>query len=260
MKPKLLLPLLALAITAMSFYVLKPTVSEKPTASETRPPATVSIPSSDSSTNTLEPDVPQEPAAESSPVQELETEIVHGIRVRKDRNCTVELHYVHLGDGKVVETYSCESNLPPKPQVYDEYDDETLAGMAYSDPVAAEVLGKRLADYELERARRLMLRSVALRPENTHPILWLASANYGLIDVNGQPALGEMAENYLLARLAEEMGTPGAATSIHALLIKAGFKDKDFQDLELEVEVDLDQIREIQLEVSGQSDLPEVSL
>jgi len=253
MKPKLLLPLLALAITAISFYVLKPT------ALETEPPAAVSIP--DSSTIHRKLDVPQgEPTAESGPAQEMETEFVYGIEVRKNRNCTVELHYIDIGDGKVVEAYSCKPNQPPAPGVYDEYNNETLAGMSYSDPVAAEVLGKRLADYELERARMLLMRSVALRPKNTLPILWLASANYGLIAVNGEPAIGEMSENYLLARVAEELGTSGAATSIREQLIEAGFQEKDFLELEMEVKVDLFEIREIQLEVTGQSDLTEVSL
>jgi hypothetical protein len=253
MKPKLLLPLLALAITAISFYVLKPT------ALETHPPAAVS--SNDSSTNNGKLDVPQEePTAELGSAHEMETEFVYGIEVRKNRNCTVELEYLDIGNGKVIEAYSCKPNQPPAPGVYDEYNNETLAGMAYSDPVAAEVLGKRLADYQPERARMLLMRSVALRPDNTLPILWLASANYGLIDVNGAPALGEMAENYLLARVAEELGTPGAATSIREHLIAAGYQEKDFLDLETEVKVDLVEIRNIQLEVTGQSDLTEVSL
>jgi hypothetical protein len=198
--------------------------------------------------------------AESSPESDSDTEIVHGLRVRKNRNCTVELHYVDIGDGTVIEAFSCTPNQAAKPGEFDEYDNETLAGMSYSDPVAAEVLGKRLADYEPERARRLLLRSVALRPKNTSPILWLASANYGLIAFNEEPALNQMAENYLLARVAEEMGTSGAATSIREQLIEAGFQEKDFLELEMEVKVDLFEIREIQLEVTGQTDLTEVSL
>ncbi len=252
MKPKLLLPLLALVITAISFYVLRPNFSG------TESPAEIFVPSK--STHDHKPDVPLEPAAESNPVQEMETEFVYGIEVRKNRNCTVELHYLDIGDGTVIEAYSCKSNQPPAAGLYDGYDNEALAGMAYSDPVAAEVLGRRLADHELERARGLMMRSVALRPENTFPILWLAGANYGSLAVNGEPALAEMAENYLLARVAEEIGTPGAATSIREHLIEAGFEDGDFEELEIEVKVDLKQIREIQLEVTGQSDLAEVSL
>ena len=63
-----------------------------------------------------------------------------------------------------------------------------------------------------------------------------------------------------VARVAEEMGTPGAAIGIREQLIKAGFQDRDFEDLEMEVKVDLYRIQEIQLEVTGQSDLAEVSL
>lgn len=252
MKPKLLLPLLALAITAISFYVLKPADLES------RPPAVVSA--DDRSTNDRKYDFQKEPTTESIPGDDSVVEIVHGLPVRKNRNCTVELHYLDIGNGKVVEAYSCTPNQPPEPWEYDEYGNETLAGMSYSDPVAAVVLGKRLADYEPERARRLLMRSVALSPKNTNPILWLASANYGLIAVNGEPAIGEMSENYLLARVAEELGTSGAAASIREQLIEAGFQEKDFLELEMEVSVDLFEVREIQLEVTGQSDLAEVSL
>ena len=132
--------------------------------------------------------------------------------------------------------------------------------MSYSDSLAAEVLGKRLAEVDPERARMLLMRSVALRPQNTNPILWLASAYYGLVASNGEPAIDEMSQNYLLTRVAEELGTNGAAASIRSHLIRAGFEDKDFLRLEKEITVDLVQIRDVQLEVHGRSELTEPSL
>ncbi len=132
--------------------------------------------------------------------------------------------------------------------------------MSYSDSLAAEVLGKRLADIEPERARMLLMRSVALRPQNTNPILWLASVNYSLVARNGEPAINEMSQNYLLARVAEELGTHGAAASIRSELIRVGFEDEDFLKLEEDVIVDLAKIRDVQLEVHGRSELTELSL
>jgi hypothetical protein len=207
-----------------------------------------------------------EPVAESSPIDvkssqpDSDTEFVHGIRVRKNRNCTVELRYLDVGNGTVIEAHSCTPNQPREPGVFDGYDDATLAGMAYADPSAAEVLGKRLAEDHPEMARSFMLRSVALKPQNTHPLLWLASENYSLVATNGEPAITEMSENYLLARVAEELGTPGAATSIRDNLMSVGFHEEDFLKLEKGVIADLEVIRDIQLEVNGRSDLPEVSL
>jgi hypothetical protein len=188
------------------------------------------------------------------------TEIVHGLRVRKDRNCTIELNYVDTGDGNLIEAYSCTPNQPAEPGEFDQYDNATLAGMAYSDASAAEALGKRLAEDDPESARELMIRSAALRPRNPQPMLWLASAYYGLVAVNGEPAIKEMMENYVLTRLAEELGTSGAASSIQEQLAKAGFQDKDFLQLEDVVAADLVTIREIQLEVTGSSELAETPL
>jgi hypothetical protein len=46
--------------------------------------------------------------------------------------------------------------------------------------------------------------------------------------VESEPAIKEMSQNYLLARLAEELGANGAATSIRDQLTSAGFQDRDF--------------------------------
>jgi hypothetical protein len=46
--------------------------------------------------------------------------------------------------------------------------------------------------------------------------------------VESEPAIKEMSQYYLLARLAEELGTNGAATSIRDQLTSAGFQDRDF--------------------------------
>jgi len=123
--------------------------------------------------------------------------------------------------------------------------------------VAAEVLGKRLADSDPVSARILLIRSVALRPKNTDPIRWLASAYYGLVAENGKPAFREMSENYLLQRIAEELGTRGASEAIRHRLIEAGFRHEEFLEMEEALRVDLGEIRAIQLEVTGSSELTE---
>ena len=253
MKLKTLLPLLAIAaVAAFVFYVQKPYSFE-----ETQPPAAST---NDNSTMDQEPLVQEELATAWNALPEIETEVVHGLKVRKDRNCTVELNYIDIGDGNVIEAHSCTPNQPPEAGEYDQYDDATLGGMAYSDPVAAEVLGKRVADSDPVSARILLIRSVALRPKNTDPILWLASAYYGLVAENGEPAIREMSENYLLQRIAEELGTSGASDLMRRRLNEAGFRDEEFLEMEEALRVDLNEIRAIQLEVMGSSDLTEWQL
>jgi hypothetical protein len=187
-------------------------------------------------------------------------ETVYGIKVRKDRNCTVEPRYIDVGDGTVVEAFTCTPNTPREAGPYDKYDNETLALMSYSDALAAEVLGKRLAEQDPDQARQMMLRSVSLEPQNADPVLWLASAYYSRVATNGVPALAEMSEKYRLTRIAEELGTAGAASAIRQSLLDAGLQEADFQNLEEQLQQDLATIRQIQLEVFGESTLPEVSL
>ncbi len=252
MKSKFLVPLFVLAAVAVVGYVL--TLGD----TEDHPPPFVS--NHDKTSSELAPVVESESTTTTRSETDSDFEVVHGLQVRKDRNCTVERRYIDVGNGTVIEAFSCTPNQPAEPGAFEEYDNETLAGMSYSDSLAAEVLGKRLADIDPERARMLLMRSVALRPQNTNPILWLASAYYGLVASNGEPAIDEMSQNYLLTRVAEELGTNGAAASIRSHLIRAGFEDKDFLRLEKEITVDLVQIRDVQLEVHGRSELTEPSL
>ena len=258
MKSKFLVPLFVLAAVAVVGYVLMLGDTED------RPPPFLSIHDQtsiyDQTSRELVPVVESEPTTTTRSETDSDFEVVHGLQVRKDRNCTVERRYIDVGNGTVIEAFSCTPNQPSEPGAFEEYDNETLAGMSYSDSLAAEVLGKRLADVDPERARMLLMRSVALRPQNTNPILWLASAYYGLVASNGEPAIDEMSQNYLLTRVAEELGTNGAAASIRSHLIRAGFEDKDFLRFEKEITVDLVQIRDVQLEVHGRSELTEPSL
>jgi len=258
MKSKFLVPLFVLAAVVVVGYVLMPADTED------HPPPFVSIDDNtlinDKTSTEVTSVVESESVTTTSSETDSEFEIVLGIQVRKDRNCTLERRYIDVGDGTVIEGFSCTPNQPAEPGAYEEYGNATLAGMSYSDSLAAEILGKRLADIDPGRARMLLMRSVALRPQNTNPILWLASVNYSLVATNGEPAIHEMSQNYLLARVAEELGTHGAAASIRSELIRVGFEDEDFLKLEEDVIVDLAKIRDVQLEVHGRSELTELSL
>ncbi len=93
-------------------------------------------------------DLAQEPGSESqADSSQLNdgTEVVHGIRVIKDRNCTVKVHYIETSPGVTTTAYSCEPN-EVRQGPYDEYSNETLAELAYSDADAAELLGIRKDD------------------------------------------------------------------------------------------------------------------
>lgn len=197
--------------------------------------------------------LPEELAPESAAAtQEQEnslTEIVEGLPVYRGRNCTIEKRYVDIGDGTIVEGFVCVPDLPTPEGKFASVPDDALEVLSYSDPDAAEILGKRLVETDPGKSYDLLLRSVALRPRNTDPILWLADQSYSLTNVNGSPALESMSTNYVLSRVAEELGSPVTSASKRRQLEQAGFGTEDFERLEVVVREHLTRIDEVRSEV-----------
>ncbi len=137
--------------------------------------------------------------------QELEgTEIVHGIRVRKDRNCTVQLRYVEKPDGTLIEAYSCEPNEPKEQDIYKTYTNQTLATLAYSDAHAAHVLSKRIHETDPENALKLAIQSTAMSGD-TMPINWLAQHYTQPSKRNGEVILKTIEDRYVMSGVIKEL-------------------------------------------------------
>jgi len=130
------------------------------------------------------------------------------------------------------------------------YDNPTLVGMSYSDAGAVQELGERLSEVDPETARDMMLRAVALDPENTKPLLWLTANNYSAIANNGEPALNEMQESYVLWVVAEGMGGYGNPEFSARRLRELGFTEQDFADLDAIANEELQKVRGIRLDVA----------
>jgi hypothetical protein len=181
-----------------------------------------------------------------------DTEIVMGIEVRKDRNCTVTRRYVDMGDGTVVEAFSCERNEPVTVGAYDIYTNDELAEMTYADAGASEELGKRLAGTKPAASRTLMLRAVALSDGRVEPLLWLAAQSYSMTSRNGEASTESLKQAYILNTVAAKLGTdaPGAKR-LRRLLEDAGLDDRAIDALHLSVVKDLQFIRDVQVQVIG---------
>ncbi len=246
MNTKLTLLLLGvIAACAVAVRLLLPEAGNAPTPAVPEPVAT-------ESGGELAP-VP-EPAASDDP----ETEIVLGLEVRKDRNCTVERHYVDLGNGTVTEAYRCVP-VSPLTDEYDHYSNEQLRVLSYSDAKAASVLGKRLVELSPRRAEALLLRAVALQPDNLDPVMWLVAQAHSLRG-ESQAAQTARAYTYVLTRTAQALGSDADVGWILADLQLAGFSPEDVARLEGEVRKNLRRIRDIQLEVFGETTIDEVQL
>jgi len=244
------LTLLLLAVIGACFVAVQSISPEPVTSSGTVVP--------DQPVTVAENPVPQPVASEEAVADVPETELVMGITVRKDRNCTVRRHYVDLGNGTVTDAYSCVPNEAP-PDDYDQYGNDELRVLAYNDARAASVLGKRLVDVDLEQSRELLLRAVALQPANLDPVMWLAAHAYS-VRGDSTAARDASANTYVLTRTAQAMGSAASVDWIIADLERAGFAAGDIAKLDDQVRSALRRIRDIQLEVFGESLVDEVLL
>jgi len=200
---------------------------------------------------------PQQPAAArsyelaQSPGADDETEVVLGIRVRKDRNCRVELKDYVTTDGEMFSAYSCTPNNPAPQRIYADYDNETLAGMAYSDANAAATLGQRLISKDTHRSYQLLIRAVALDGKIEH-LAWLADQAFGAVAINGEPQVANLQRQYELAALASRLGDgPGKAEYLKDKLFRSGIDEARLNALNLRVDELLKSMRNIQRTVLG---------
>ncbi len=145
-------------------------------------------------------------APEPHGLADSKTETVLGIRVRKDRDCTVELNDHVTPQGEMFSAYSCTPRHSTPPHPYAHYADETLAVMAYSDAEAAAVLGKRLLGKDNKKSFELLIRASALDGGKVETIAWLSDQAFGTIAVNGTPQVANIKRQYELAALAARLG------------------------------------------------------
>jgi len=251
MKTKLTLLLLTLVVACVIATQLeRPDTAPLPPAA-TPADAPAKLPAIVAEEDSPEPDsvaAPEPPA----------TEMVMGIEVRKDRHCSVQRHYIDLGNGTVTDAYSCVPNETAVGE-YDHYSDDELRVLSYNDARAASVLGKRLVEVDLAESRRLLLRAVALKPANLDPVMWLAAQAYSLRG-ESPAAQSARANTYVLTRTAQAMGSAVDVQWILEDLDGAGFGEKEIAVLEERVRENLRRIREIQLEIYGESLVDEVLL
>ena len=181
------------------------------------------------------------------------TETVLGIRVRKDRNCRVELNDYVTPEGEMFSAYTCTPFEEPAPHPYAHYTDEALAELAYADAEAAALLGQRLAGTDHERSYQLLIRATAL-DGNTRHLAWLGDVSYGTLRVDGELQVETVMQRYELAALAAQLGEdPGFSLFLRDELLRSGVADDQLGHLDAHVEELLDTVRDIQLTVFGET-------
>ena len=181
------------------------------------------------------------------------TEIVLGLRVRKDRNCHVELKDYVTTDGEMFSAYSCTPIGPVSAHPYADYDNATLAAMAYADAAAAALLGQRLIRKDTRRSYRLLVRAAALEGGNIRHLAWLSDQAFGAIAIDGEPQVANLQRQYELSALAARLGDDsGRADYLKNELVRIGVDDDQLDSLDARVSALLQSMRDIQRTVLGE--------
>lgn len=178
-----------------------------------------------------------------------ETEMVHGIEVRKDRNCTVRIHYIDNGDGTTRVAHSCEPDDPAEQDIYDTYATAELEALAYNDSHAAHVLSKRLNKSDHARALEYAIRASAL-DDNSPALLW-SLANHPIpYKKNNVVQVRSVEDKYVLSAVANARN---GTLDVHELYLTQAQQHQangvDIDELDRRVDEILAEIERIKSEV-----------
>lgn len=180
------------------------------------------------------------------------TEMVLGIRVRKDRKCRVELRDYVTTDGEMFSAYSCTPFEPRAEHPYTHYTDEALQVLAYADAEAAALLGRRLAGRDSAKSYELLVRATALDGDPRH-LAWLADVSFGLYEVDGELQVDNVMRQYELAALSTYFGEdPESSLFLRDELLRAGVGNERIHELDDRVRELLQTVRDIQFTVYGE--------
>ncbi len=142
-------------------------------------------------------------------VGEVEFELIDGIRVKKDRNCTFKIaKYVTRPDGTASPAVICEPHEPRPVDPYTTYSTEALKTLAYSDAHAAHVLSQRFREKDFPQAFNYALRSSVL-DDNTNSIRWLLNTYPTSTYKNDQVQVHVIEDNYVMSGVIYALGGPG---------------------------------------------------
>ena len=192
-----------------------------------------------------------------------ETEVVLGFRVRKDRDCEVQIRYVTDPEsGETSEAMTCEPRTPELPHPYESWSNETLAQEAFGDAKAAEILALRHIGSENAEDEviglNLLYRAVALSgdPDVFNKAISLRYAN---IAQNGEPNLKNLKQLLVFSHISGRFGHEAIdADMITADLKRYGVPEADIRELHLTSDRILRQMARLQTEITGSTSIQEV--
>jgi hypothetical protein len=190
------------------------------------------------------------------PKTQPETEQVLGFTVRRDRTCSVEVHHVvEAESGRITEALVCAPVNPPQPDPYQTWDEETLAGMAYSDAHAAEVLGLRhvvSTDPNREALGLALLYRAAALSGDIATFEKAVAQRYAYMTRNGEPQIHNLKQLLVFHRIGAMLKDHRARPSvIHQALSEAQVSSEEINAIYRQVDQILESMAAIQTEATG---------
>lgn len=205
-----------------------------------------------------------EPAITSAPQEDVRSEAVDRFdfarRIEQDPDCHVGQVVIHPETGEPADAIACEPQSS-EPSPYQHWSEQVLAGLAYGDPVAAEVLGLRHIQSEdpNQEALGLMLlyRSVALSGD-TDTLHRAISERYAIVSMDGDPNVHNLKQLLVFAIVATRLGDTGINShSIEARLAKAEVSTEEVARLKSGAARILQEMAAIETEVTGNRTIEE---
>ncbi len=181
-------------------------------------------------------------------------------KTAEDANCYVGQVVIHPETHKPVDAIACDPQAT-EPRPYETWSEPVLAGLAYGDPVAAEVLGLRHIQSEdpNQEALGLMLlyRSVALSGD-TEALHRAIGNRYATVATNGEPNVHNLKQLLVFAIVATKLGdTSIRPASIEARLADAAVPPADVAELKSAAEKILQEMASIESEITGNTTIRE---
>jgi hypothetical protein len=173
----------------------------------------------------------------------------------RNADCTyVTVQVVRPSTGELVDAVECQRSSPKPTHEYETWSDEALEALAYSDPIACLVLGRRVAQSLPMKSWNLMVRSSALLGGDSRPIKWLATNSFNQVKENGEIATGAIQRRYVLDRLAERLeGSSDPSFDFREYYLRNSLDDTHFERLDRRVDTLLYDMKVIEEETTGKS-------
>jgi hypothetical protein len=170
-------------------------------------------------------------------------------------NCTfVPVQVVKASTGELVEAIDCRRSSPKPVHAYEAYASEALESLAYADPIAALVLGRRLAANEPEKAWDLMIRASALLGGDSRPIKWLATNSFNRVTSEGEMVTETIQLRYVLDTLAKRLENRSEQSfDFREHFLRSSLSSTDFSRMDGMVDSLLEKMKAIEEETTGNS-------